>query len=53
MGKRQKRKRKRKTKAKKARNFLEISAWFRRSGPMRNKKKERAKKICREKPNEE
>lgn len=46
---RNKRRKKRKKKPRKIRNFLAISAWFRRSGPMRDKKKERNKKLGRKK----
>lgn len=43
-----KRKRKRKRKLRvKVRDWLAVRAWFRKSGPMRNKKKEKSKKRCR------
>ena len=44
---------KKKNKAKKPRNFITMYACLRKAGPMRDKKKERAKKLCREKPENE
>jgi hypothetical protein len=46
---RKKRRKKKRVKPRKPRNFLAISAWFRKAGAMRNKKKERLKKLGRKK----
>ncbi len=48
-----KKRKKKKKKLKKVRNWLAVSAWFRKAGAMRNKKKERLKKLGRKKVRED
>ena len=47
------RQKKPRTKMRKLRNLLAVDAWQRHAGPMRNKKKERLKKLCKEKVKDE